>query len=61
MISQALSICWQQKSTKSGASKDFLFQTGNSQTRVKTYATPSAGEVGRKVIYVRIKKNCVLV
>lgn len=46
MISQALSVSWQQNSTKSKASEDFQFQTGNSHTRVKTYV--SAGELGGK-------------
>lgn len=52
MISQALSICWQQNSAKSGASKDLQFQTGNSRTTVKTdYVTPSARKLGGKVIH----------
>lgn len=50
MISQVLSVSWQQNSSKSGASEDFQFQTGNSHTRVKTYVTPSAGELGGKII-----------
>ena len=57
MISQALSICVRQNSAKSGASKAFQFQTGNSQTIVKTRVTPSAEELGGRMIYPLIKPS----
>lgn len=50
MISQALSVSWQQNSAQSEASEEFQLQTGFSHTRVKTYVTPSAGEMGGEMI-----------
>lgn len=59
MISQVLSVSWQ-ISAKSGASEDFQFQTGNPHTRVKTYATLSAGELGEKMSKLCCKNKCIV-